>query len=107
MQIKIHKPELQFLIRQAMADGRFREVEEAMLQAFKTTAQPAPAPTEDAPVRTGSELVAAMQAIPYKDVDFEPERERTLEEVFAKVRGLADDLDFSRDPSSGRPVDFS
>lgn len=29
---------------------------------------------------------------------------RTLVDVFAKVRGLADDLDFSRDPSAGRDV---
>ena len=29
---------------------------------------------------------------------------RTLAEVFAEVRGLADDLDFSRDPSPGRDV---
>ena len=28
----------------------------------------------------------------------------TLVEIFAKVRGLADDLDFSRDPSPGRDV---
>ena len=29
---------------------------------------------------------------------------RTLVEVCAKVRGLADDLDFRRDPSPGRDV---
>jgi len=28
----------------------------------------------------------------------------TLAEVFAKVRGLADDVDFSRDPSPGRDI---
>jgi hypothetical protein len=31
-------------------------------------------------------------------------QERSLEEVFAKIRGLADDLDLSRDPSPGRDV---
>jgi hypothetical protein len=30
----------------------------------------------------------------------------TLAEVFAKVRGLADDVDFSRDPSPGRDIDL-
>jgi hypothetical protein len=30
--------------------------------------------------------------------------ERTLADVCAKVRGLADDLNFSRDPSPGRDV---
>jgi hypothetical protein len=29
---------------------------------------------------------------------------RTLADVCAKVRGLADDLDFSRDPSPGRDI---
>ena len=29
---------------------------------------------------------------------------RSLEEVFAKIRGLADDLDLSRDPSPGRDI---
>lgn len=38
-----------------------------------------------------------------------PEREtgKSLAEVFAMVRGLADDVDFSRNPSTGRPVDLS
>lgn len=35
------------------------------------------------------------------------EPRRSLEEVFAMVRGLADDLDFSRNPSTGRPLDLS
>ena len=32
---------------------------------------------------------------------------RTLREVFDVVRGLADDVDFSRNPSTGRPVDLA
>ncbi len=31
-------------------------------------------------------------------------RKRTFAAVCAKVRGLADDLDFTRDPSPGRPI---
>lgn len=30
----------------------------------------------------------------------------TLAEVFAKVRGVADDVDFDRDPSPGRDIDL-
>jgi hypothetical protein len=30
----------------------------------------------------------------------------TLEQVFAKVRGMAEDADFSRDPSPGRDVNL-
>jgi len=32
---------------------------------------------------------------------------KSLQEVFEAVRGLADDVDFSRNPSTGRPVDRS
>jgi hypothetical protein len=35
------------------------------------------------------------------------ERPKNLVEVCAMVRGLTDDLDFSRDRSPGRSVDFS
>jgi hypothetical protein len=36
--------------------------------------------------------------------DSEVSPKPTLAEVFAKVRGLADDVDFSRDPSPGRDI---
>jgi hypothetical protein len=36
-----------------------------------------------------------------------PEKPKNLVEVCAMVRGLADGLDFSRDPSTARPVDLS
>jgi len=37
-----------------------------------------------------------------------PKREggKSLAEVFEAIRGLADDVDFSRNPSTGRPVDL-
>ena len=35
------------------------------------------------------------------------EKPKSLVEVCAMVRGLTDDLDFSRNPSTGRPVDLS
>jgi hypothetical protein len=34
-------------------------------------------------------------------------RRKSLVEVCAMVRGLTDDLDFSRNPSTGRPIDLS
>ena len=37
----------------------------------------------------------------------EPPRAKSLLEVFEMVRGLADDVDFSRNPSTGRPLDLS
>ena len=79
MTIEIHRPELEALIHERMASGRFASVEDALLQALQTSsADPA-----------------------------EPSRPRTLVEVCAMVRGLTDDVDFSRNHSLNRPVDFS
>jgi hypothetical protein len=36
-----------------------------------------------------------------------PSQGKSLREVFEAVRGLADDIDFSRNPTAGRPVDLS
>jgi hypothetical protein len=36
-----------------------------------------------------------------------PSRARSLREVFEAVRGLADDIEFSRNPSTGRQVNLS
>jgi hypothetical protein len=36
-----------------------------------------------------------------------PEGMKSLVEVCAMVRGLADDVDFSRNPSTARPIDLS
>ena len=32
---------------------------------------------------------------------------KRLVDVFAMIQGLADDVDFTRDPSPGRPIDLS
>jgi hypothetical protein len=77
MMIEIEKPELDALILQRMQLGEFRTVEDALLQALQSS----PLPTRSGsaglnrkPVRTGAELVAAMQAMPYQDVDIAPSR---------------------------------
>ena len=71
MTIEIHQPELEALILELMESGAFRSVEEALIQALKSTPLPGPAfPT----VPTGAELIAAMQASPYKELDLEPSR---------------------------------
>jgi plasmid stability protein len=37
----------------------------------------------------------------------QPSLGKSLREVFETVRGLADDIEFSRNPSTGRPIDLS
>jgi hypothetical protein len=41
------------------------------------------------------------------ETSIKPQKPKNLVEVCAMVRGLADDVDFSRNPSTGRPVDLS
>jgi hypothetical protein len=46
--------------------------------------------------------------LPASDTETRRQEERkNLVEVCAMVRGLTEDVDFSRDPSTGRPVDLS
>ena len=74
MTIEIHKPELEALIRERMKSGGFQDVEDVLIQALKSAP---PAAYEDAAAdKTGAELVAAMQASPYREIDLEPGRDR-------------------------------
>jgi hypothetical protein len=79
MTIEIHRPELEALIRQRMKSGGFQNVEDALMQALKSSSLPAEqdagAPDERL-AAMGADLVAAMQASPYKEVNLEPTRDR-------------------------------
>jgi hypothetical protein len=66
MSVEIHQPEIEALIQQRMASGAFHDVEEVLLYALKSAPEPAVS-RQSASKRTGAELVAAMQAMPYKD----------------------------------------
>jgi hypothetical protein len=89
MTIEITQPELEALILLRMKSGAFASAEDVVWQAMRA-----------APVH------GAVPAA--KDTDSRAaSNPQTLEEVFAMVRGLADDVDFSRDPSTGRALDLS
>ena len=76
MTIEIHRPELEALIIQRMKSGGFHNVEDALLQALKTS-PPVGEPSGTSPdQRTGSDLIAALQASPYRELDIEPPRVR-------------------------------
>ena len=80
------KPEVQTeLARQAAAHGCALEYYAAKL-------------LENAIISSGETLIGGRQ--PVLDA-------RNLVDVCAMVRGLTDDVDFSRDPSLGRPVDLT
>ncbi len=75
MTIEVQQPELEALIREWMKSGAFSTVEEALIEALKSS--PAPAghsPRAPQHIATGADLVAAMQASPYKEIELEPQR---------------------------------
>jgi hypothetical protein len=79
MTIEIRRPELEALIRERMEIGGFRSVEDVLLQALKSSAPTAEKDgglSDGAPTPTGADLVAAMQASPYKEIGLDPIRRR-------------------------------
>jgi len=81
MTIEITQPETEALIEQRMATGAFSDVEDVLLQALKA------APQLSRADRNG--------------------RKGSLVEVCALVRGLTDDVDFTRDQSPARDLNLS
>jgi hypothetical protein len=85
MTIEITKPETEALIQQCLQSGQFHDIDELLTKALGALQEKEPAMDEPRPA---------------------PAR-GSLREVFEAVRGLADDVDFSRNPSTGRAVDLS
>jgi Arc/MetJ-type ribon-helix-helix transcriptional regulator len=85
MTIQITKPEVEALIKQRLKSGNFKDAEDVILKA--------------------------LQALPAKSAAMERKGvthpDKSLREVFESVRGLADDIDFSRNPSTSRPVNLA
>jgi hypothetical protein len=76
MTIEIQQPELEALILERMQKGGFASIEEVLMQALAAT--PIVTVHEGKPDerRTGADLVAALQASPYRELDIEPSRFR-------------------------------
>lgn len=66
MSIEITSPEVQALIRQRMQAGSFLSAEDLLLDMLRS-----PSPEE---TRTGADLIAALRACRYPEVDIEPQR---------------------------------
>lgn len=76
------KPEQERILQGAVRQGRFHSVEEALDEAIQSIA----------PQECGAKPIKRTAG------------KKSLVEVFAPLRGL--DLDFRRNPSTGRPVDL-
>lgn len=71
MTIEIHRPELEALIIERLKSGAFDSIEDFLMQVLQNSPMP-----ENKGTGTGADLVAAMQASPYKDVDIQEMRFR-------------------------------
>lgn len=84
MHIEIHQLELERRFRRQIQSGQFRDNDELLTKALdaleKTTIPPSP------------ELAAL--------------RRKNFVELCDPVRGLAEDIEFSRNPSTARPLDL-
>ena len=76
MTIEIHRPELEALIVERMKRGGFQDVEDALLQALKTSPPVEEPSGTSRDRRTGADLIAALQASPCRELDIEPPRVR-------------------------------
>jgi hypothetical protein len=76
MMIEIHRPELEALIMERMKSGGFHNVEDALMQALETSRMTEEEAATVAKDRTGADLIAAMQASPYREIEIEPARYR-------------------------------
>ena len=85
MTIQITRPELEALINQRLQSGAFKDAEDVILRALQSLPPKPPATQHPSAGHSG----------------------RNLREVFEAVRGLADDVEFSRNPSRPRPVDLT
>jgi hypothetical protein len=66
MTIEVTRPEIEALIHKRLETGAFRDAEEVILDALRSS--------ESKRALTGADLLSVLQASPYMDIDFEPSR---------------------------------
>ncbi|HTU46887.1 MAG TPA: hypothetical protein VMF91_17610 [Bryobacteraceae bacterium] len=76
MTIEILRPELEALIMQRLKTGAFHSVEDIIMQALKALPPPEDHTAKPTEKRTGADLIAALQASPYREIEIEPARYR-------------------------------
>ena len=76
MTIEIQMPELEARILERKQKGGFASIEEALTQALEASPIAAEHQESTSDRRTGADLIAALQASPYRELDIEPSRFR-------------------------------
>ena len=73
MNLEIHKPELMQRVNAHIQAGHFHETDQLIEKALGALDQKAPAAAPPA-TTTGSVILAALQASPYREIDLTPPR---------------------------------
>ena len=73
MNLEIHKPELVQRVNAQIQSGHFHDVDELIEKALDALDEQAPAAAPPA-MATGSVILAALQASPYREIDLTPPR---------------------------------
>jgi Arc/MetJ-type ribon-helix-helix transcriptional regulator len=81
MNLEIHKPELVQRVNAHIRTGHFHDADEVLEKALDALEEKVTAPStghaaESGDRRTGADLIAALQASPYRELDIEPTRFR-------------------------------
>ena len=83
MSLEIHKPELVQRVQARIQSAHFHDADELIEKALDALEGRTSAPSsghagESDDKRTGAELIAALQASPYRELDIEPPRLRLI-----------------------------
>ena len=78
MNLEIHNPELVQRVNAQIQSGHFQDADELIEKALDALQEKAPAERAGTSPdrRTGADLIAALQASPYRELDIEPPRVR-------------------------------
>ncbi len=83
MNVEIHNPELVRRVNAQIQSGHFHDADELIGKALDALEEEVPAPASPAERsgtfpdgRTGADLIAALQASPYRELDIEPPKVR-------------------------------
>ena len=82
MNLEIHKPELVQRVNAQIQNGHFHDADEVIEKALDALEERGTAPSRGQAAksddrRTGADLIAALQASPYRELDIEPTRFRS------------------------------
>ena len=76
MTLEIHTLELKERVRRQIQCRQLHDADELLTRALDALDEKAPLPGSAHDERAGADLIAALQASPYRELEIEPERSR-------------------------------